>query len=123
MLNDYYSQLFSSSNPQDFDRILDGVDVVVSDEMRENLAQSYITEEVDATIKEMAPLKALGPNGMPPLFYQTYWIDVGMDVHQAVLSSLNSGAILKSINHTVWVLFGQHLGPNRNKDPRPFYLF
>ena len=48
----------------------------------------------------MAPLKAPRPDGMPPLFYQTYWMDVGMDVTQVVLSSLNSGSILKSINHT-----------------------
>ena len=49
---------------------------------------------------EMAPLKAPGPNGMPPLFFQTYWIDVSMDVTHAVLSCLNSCSILKSINHT-----------------------
>ena len=30
---------------------------------------------------------------------------MGMDVHQAVLSSLNSDAILKSINHTFIILF------------------
>ena len=49
---------------------------------------------------EMAPLKAPGPNGMPPLFFQTYWTDVSMDVTHAVLSCLNSCSILKSINHT-----------------------
>ena len=30
---------------------------------------------------------------------------MGMDVHQAVLSRLNSDAILKSINHTFIILF------------------
>lgn len=49
---------------------------------------------------EMAPLKAPGPNGMPPLFFQTYWTDVSMDVTHVVLSCLNSCSILKSINHT-----------------------
>ena len=49
---------------------------------------------------EMALLKAPGPNGMPPLFFQTYWTDVSMDVTHAVLSCLNSCSILKSINHT-----------------------
>ena len=49
---------------------------------------------------EMASLKAPGPNGMPPLFFQTYWTDVSMDVTHAVLSCLNSCSILKSINHT-----------------------
>ena len=48
----------------------------------------------------MTPLKASGSDGMPPLFFQTYWTNVGMDITQAVLSSLNSGSILKSVNHT-----------------------
>ena len=37
---------------------------------------------------------------MSSLFFQSYWLDIGMDITQAVLSSLNSGSILKAINHT-----------------------
>ena len=122
MLIDYYSQLFSSSNPHDFDCILDRVDEVVTDEMRADLARPYTTKEVDAAIKEMAPLKATGPNGMPPLFYQTYWTNVGMDVHQAVLSSLNLGAILKSINHTFITLIPKVNNPEKVSDFRPISL-
>jgi hypothetical protein len=48
----------------------------------------------------MAPLKASGPNGMPPLFFQKYWKVVGPEVTQGVLSCLNSGHILNAINHT-----------------------
>ena len=46
---------------------------------------------------------------MPSLFFQTYWLDIGMDITQAVLSSLNSGSILKAINHTFITLI-----PNKN---------
>ena len=73
---------------------------MVIEEMRAQLDKPYTSKEVGATIREMAPLKALGPDGMPPLFFQTYWSNVGMDVTHVVLSSLNSGSILKSINHT-----------------------
>ena len=73
---------------------------MVTDEMRAELDKPYTSEEVGEAIRQMAPLKAPGPNGIPSLFYQTYWTDVGMDVTQAVLSSLNSRSILKSINHT-----------------------
>ena len=72
LLNEYYAGLFSSSNPHDFERILDGVEEVVTEDIRRDLAQPYTTKEVDVAIKEMAPLKAPGPDGMPPLFYQTY---------------------------------------------------
>ena len=100
VLIEYYSKLFTSSNPHDLDHILDGVQPMVTDEMRAELDKPYTSEEVGEAIRQMAPLKAPGPDGMPPLFYQTYWMDVGMDVTQAVLSSLNSGFILKSINYT-----------------------
>ncbi|KAL0008304.1 hypothetical protein SO802_009806 [Lithocarpus litseifolius] len=82
LLNEYYFKLCSSSNPYDFERILDGVDAVVAEEIRIDLARPYTSEEVDAAIKDMVPLKAPRPDGMSPLFYQTYWSDVGMDVHQ-----------------------------------------
>ena len=81
LLNEYYSKLFSPSHPHDFKCIIDGVDTVVTEEMRTDLAHPYMSDEVDVAIKEMAPLKALGLDGMPPLFYQTYWSDVGLDVH------------------------------------------
>ena len=46
---------------------------------------------------------------MSSLFFQSYWLDIGMDITQAVLSSLNSGSILKAINHTFITLI-----PNKN---------
>ena len=51
LLNDYYSRLFSSLNPHDFYHFLDGVDEVVTDEMRVDLARPYTTKEMDAAIK------------------------------------------------------------------------
>ncbi|XP_030939934.1 uncharacterized protein LOC115964836 [Quercus lobata] len=94
LLVEYYTKLFTSSNPQDLDHILDGVQSVVTDEMKVELGKPYTSEKVGEAIRQMAPLKALGSDGMPHLFYQTYWTDVGMDVTQAVFSSLNSGFVL-----------------------------
>ncbi|KAL0001746.1 hypothetical protein SO802_015527 [Lithocarpus litseifolius] len=74
------------------DRVLNGVQEVVTDSMGAKLAQEYTVGEVKKAIKEMAPLKALGPDGMPPLFYHTYWSDIVMDITQAVLSCLNSSS-------------------------------
>ena len=73
-------------------------------------------------IREMAPLKAPGPDGMPPLFFQIYWLDIGMDITKAVLSSLNSGSLLKSINHTFISLIPKVKNPERVTEFRPISL-
>ena len=101
---------------------MEGVEPVVSDEMRATLANPYISEEFGVAIREMARLKAPGPDGMPPLFFQTYWIDVGMDITQAMLSCLNSGSIIKSINHTFITLIPKVNNPERVSDFRPISL-
>ena len=88
LLVGFYEKLFASSNPQNMERILNGVQEVVTDSMRTKLAQAYIMGEVEKAIIDTAPLKAPGPDGMPPLFYHTDWSDIGMDITQAVLSCL-----------------------------------
>ena len=73
---------------------------MVTNNMKAELVKTYTASEVASAIKDMAPLKAPGSDGMPPLFYHTYWSDIGMHISQAVLSCLNSGFLLKSINRT-----------------------
>ena len=70
--NDFYQDLFASSNPNIGASVLDHMEKVVTNDMNAILSQEFMEWEVEATIKQMAPLKALGPNGMPPLFYQNY---------------------------------------------------
>ena len=70
----------------------------------------------------MAPLKAPGSDGMPHLFFQTFWSDIGLDVSEAVLSCLNSGTILKSINHTFLTLIPKVKNPEIVAQFRPISL-
>ena len=100
LLVGYFRSLFTSSDPQNIDLVLEGVQAMVTEDMNAKLVKRYIAEEVAVAIKEMAPLKAPDPDGMSPLFFQTYWPDIGMDITEAVLSSLNLGSLLKSINYT-----------------------
>ena len=93
LLIEYYSQLFTSSTPHDLEHIVERVQLVVLEEIREARAKPYTSEEVGVAMREMASLKAPGLDGMPPLFFQTYWTDVGIDIAQAVLSCLNSSSI------------------------------
>ena len=46
---------------------------MVTDEMNAELVKEFTALEVKEALNQMAPLKAPGPDGMPPLFYQHFW--------------------------------------------------
>ena len=48
--------------------------------MNATLVALFRDDEVKEALKQMAPLKALGLDGMPPLFYQHFWGVVDRDV-------------------------------------------
>ena len=45
------------------------VPTVITDEQNAMLSAEFAKNEVEKAIQQMAPLKALGPDGLPPLFY------------------------------------------------------
>ena len=66
---DYYQNLFTSSNPVDFDEIIQVVQPKVAPEMNLALTKDFTIDEVRIALKQMYPLKAPGLDGMPPLFF------------------------------------------------------
>ena len=70
----------------------------------------------------MALLKALGPDGLPPLFYQKFWLAIGEDVSKAVLNCLNLGSIPSSINHTFITSIPKVKSPSVVLEFRPIAL-
>ena len=51
-------------------------------------------------LKQMAHLKAPGPDGMPPLFYKHFWQMVEGDVTSSILLWLNSSTLPSPVNLT-----------------------
>ena len=45
---------------------------VVTDEMNEQLMGEFMEWEIQEALDQMAPLKALGPDGMPPYSINTF---------------------------------------------------
>lgn len=70
----------------------------------------------------MEPLKAPGPNGLPPFFFQKFWLTIGEDVSQAVLTCLNTGSITPTINCTFITLILKVKNPSRVLDFCPIAL-
>ena len=60
---------------------------------------------------QMEALKALGPDGMPPLFFQHYWKIIGDEMLTTVLDCLNLGSFAQSLNNTFITLIPKVKSP------------
>ena len=111
MVVDFYQELFTSSNPNNFDTILEQIPQVVTEEMNLELMGEFTALEVEMPLKQMAPLKSHGPDDMPPIFYQNYWSLVGNDVNDAILMYLNTGTFPPSLDHSFITLIPKVKSP------------
>jgi hypothetical protein len=93
----------------------------VSEEMNGELLKNFTKEEVIIALKQMAPLKAPGPDGLPADFFQNHWDLMGEEVCLAVLNSLNDGILPENINMTHIVLIPKK-NPTTVMDFRPISL-
>ncbi|XP_074271638.1 uncharacterized protein LOC141595569 [Silene latifolia] len=118
----YFSNLFESGQPRDFEHLLDVVEGRVTDRMNNFLRGEYSVEEVELALNRMHPLKAPGPDGMNGLFFQTYWHIVGKAVVRTVLGILRGAPIPDDINKTYIVLIPKKKGPDKMTEFRPISL-
>ena len=102
--------------------VLEVIPQVVTESMNDTLTRDFTIEEVEAVLKEMAPLKAPGLNGLPPLFYQSYWSLVGLDVSQSILHYLNTGTLPQSLGHSFITLIPKVKNPEYVSRFRPISL-
>lgn len=71
LLVNYYQESFSSSTLGDMESTLQWVPHVVTDDMNSILMGNFSKQEVDFALKQMAPLKAPGHDGMLSIFFPT----------------------------------------------------
>lgn len=69
IVNSYFELLFRSSGPRDLDFICHGWTKKVSSRQWTMLNQHYSRSEIDNALNQMCPLKAPGPDGLPPGFF------------------------------------------------------
>ena len=108
---DYYQDLLKTTNPTNFEDTTQFISTTISKEMNAQLVSAFNAWEVQEAIKQMALLKAPGLDGMPPLFYQTYWDLVGDEVTSSVLHFLNSVSLPTNLNHTFVTLIPKVKNP------------
>lgn len=68
LLENYYQHLFTSSNPYELEEVTQHASRVVTDDLNAKLIADFTRVEVEQALNQMVPLKAPGPDGMPPLF-------------------------------------------------------
>ena len=122
ILISYYQDLFTSASPCNLDQAVADIPCTVITEMNNMLQEVYTREEMDRVVFQMEALKALGPNGMPPLFFQHYWKISGDEVSAAVLNCLNSGSFPQSLNNTFITLIPKVKNPTLVSKFRPISL-
>lgn len=76
---DYFQQVFASEQGE-MEGVLRCVQPRVTDRHNWELTREVTKEEVWATVFDMFPDKAPGPDGMSPGFYQAYWDVLGSDI-------------------------------------------
>lgn len=69
-------------------------------EMNEQLTRDYSANEVLLAFKQMNPTKALGLDGMAPLFYQKFQKLLGLRIFEAMLDALHTSTFPRELNHT-----------------------
>ena len=122
VMDNYFKSLFTASEGIVSTRALDCVPPLIDEEMNGDLCREFEASEVVIALKQMAPLKAPGPDGMPPLFYQHFWSTVNQDVTSSILSWLNSGTIPTNLNHTFITLVPKLHSPEFPHQFRPISL-
>ena len=99
LLSNYFTEIFTIARPNIQQGALDYIPQVVSDEINDHLTGEFMAREVSAALKQMAPQKAPGLDGVPPLFFQHFWGLMDHEVTQTILASLNLGTLPYPINH------------------------
>jgi hypothetical protein len=114
--------LFSPEPCASVDTVLDAIPVKVIEEMNSELCKPYTNAEIETTLFQMGPTKALGPDGFPALFYQTHWEFLKDEICSAVRSFLCGGDIPEGLCDLVVVLIPKVARLKHLKNFRPISL-
>ncbi|XP_075645329.1 uncharacterized protein LOC142616340 [Castanea sativa] len=118
----YFEELFTTSRPKVEQEMIDAVQSKVNERMNTTLTQDFHAMEVEKALKQMHPLTAPSPDGMPPLFYHHFWPIVKSIVIITVLDFLNHDVSPPKFHDTHIVLIPKTKNLEKVSDYRPISL-
>ncbi|XP_074314802.1 uncharacterized protein LOC141650968 [Silene latifolia] len=122
VIEEYFNQLFCSSNPSGLEDVLRCIPEVISPEMNAVLDRPLCDDEVKSALFSMHPNKAPGPDGMHALFYQRYWEIIGPDLCTFTRQWWEGRGDIDRVNMTNVVLIPKCDSPKKITEYRPISL-
>jgi hypothetical protein len=86
----HFQNIFKSQETTHMDRTTEVVKNIITNDMFQQLEAEFTKDEVVEAINSMKGLAAPGPNGLPAIFYHTYWEIINKEVINSVLHVLNN---------------------------------
>jgi exonuclease III len=119
---DYFTNLFTSSNPSNLSNSLTGVANRIKPHMYDHLNMTFTSQEVFTAVHQLKGNSAPGPDGLSAKFFQSYWETIGVDVTNTILDILNNGGSPEQFNTTFICLIPKNKQPTTPADFRPIAL-
>ncbi|GAU49883.1 hypothetical protein TSUD_408220 [Trifolium subterraneum] len=94
----------------------------INEEIHNLLNEKFTRDEVLQAIKDMKPLAAPGPDGLPTLFYHNYWDILGKEISDLSLNVLNNNGDPTPLNNTHICLIPKCNNPSSPNDFRPISI-
>lgn len=113
IINEYFDELFTSSNPSSaiILHALVNIEQSVTSDMNSILCMPFSMLDIKSTLFDMSHDKVPGPDGLSTLFYQKYWHIIGGEVTREILANLNDNALLGNWNNTIITLIPMVANP------------
>lgn len=96
----YFFDLFRTGGDLEVEFCISALACKVTPEMNLKLLAEFTVDNISLELKQMSPLKTLGPNSFTACFFQQNWTTVHPEVCKAILYFLNTGDMDCNINAT-----------------------